>query len=138
MIEDLRAIITNSKLRRPVTRFIECILIAAIYANMSQSDAGEFLELPSHTSPVDGAHNRREVRIVGIFGKQLREYFVRTFESFRCAALPMNGGIAIVQPLNSIPGEGSAHQRFLRHVALPRRESAQYRSSDTTSARVPR
>jgi len=34
MIEDLRPVITNSKLSRPLTRFVECILIASVYPDM--------------------------------------------------------------------------------------------------------
>jgi hypothetical protein len=45
--------------------------------------------------------------------------------------MPMNAGIAIVQLLNAIPGECSATQRILHHVALPRGDSTKYKSSGT-------
>jgi hypothetical protein len=39
MIEDLRPVIANSKLSRVFSRFIECILIASVYPDMSQRNA---------------------------------------------------------------------------------------------------
>jgi len=45
--------------------------------------------------------------------------------------MPMNAGIGIVQLLNAIPGECSATQRILHHVALPRGDSTKYKSSGT-------
>jgi len=39
MIDNFRPVIMNSKLSRPSSRFIECILKAAVHPDMPQSNA---------------------------------------------------------------------------------------------------
>jgi len=49
----------------------------------------------------------------------LSEYFLRTFEAFGFAALPMDGRIGIVQPLNSPPCECSDIHGCAAHDGFP-------------------
>lgn len=114
--DDLRPIIDDAKPGGPVSRFIERMLIAAVNANLPQRDSRQLLKLPAHSPPIHRARNdRREVCVMGILVKELREYFLRTTETFCVAALPVNGRIHVVPPLNGAPCECSGGKRFAGH-----------------------
>ena len=124
MGDDLFPIIDDAVPSCSIAGFIERVLIAAIDAHLAQHDARHFFQVPSHPAPIDPAHDGGKVSVIGFLVEELCEYFQRTAEALRFAALPMNGCVGIVQPLNPTPGECSDVQRVFPSTMLYQRRSA--------------
>ena len=115
MIDDVLALIDDAKLRCAIACLIESVLVAAVDANLAQRYAGHFLELPPHTTPINGPHNDGEVLVVGFLVKELREDFLGTLQAFRFAALPMQGCVEVVEALDAAPSKGTDFYGFAGH-----------------------
>jgi hypothetical protein len=115
MIYDFFSLINDAELGRPIACLVQRILISAIHSHLPEHNSRKLLELPSHSTPIDGPHDRGEVWVTRIFVKQLPENFLRAFQTFPRTALPMNHRIGVIQSLNPTPGEHANLDRLARH-----------------------
>jgi hypothetical protein len=87
MIHDVLPLIHDAKLRRPIPRLIQRVLIPAVDSYMPKRNPRHFLKFPIDPAPIHCPHNDCEVLAIRFFVKQLREHFLRALQpsdSQRC------------------------------------------------------
>jgi hypothetical protein len=115
VIDDVLAFIHDAEARGLIARFIERVLVFPIDPDVPERPPGDFLQFSAHATPVNAAHDDGKVCAVRLLVNKLGEHFLRAPQAFGFAALPMQGRVGVVEPLDAAPGKGAYFYRFAGH-----------------------
>jgi hypothetical protein len=117
VIDDLLAFVHDAKPRGLVARLIECVLVFPIDSDVAHRYAGDLLQLPAHSAPIDAADGDRKTFVVRLLVEKLGKDFLRALQAIRFATLLMQGCVGVEESLDAAPRKGSDFYSFAGHCA---------------------